>query len=108
VRPPYRSGYAIRVGTDAFVSAAGTLTFADGSPVRLAAGVARPIGKPGDPGVPFFTNSTGRFAVMSLKPATRYVVTLRDGSGHFEIDVPSDTSGLVTMGTIKLEAGGVQ
>lgn len=108
VRPPYRSGYAIRVGTDAFVSAAGSLTFADGSPVRLAAGVARPIGKPSDPGVPFFTNSTGRFAVMSLKPATRYVVTLRDGSGHFEIDVPSDTSGLVTMGTIKLEAGGVQ
>jgi hypothetical protein len=46
---------------------------------------------------------------MSLKPATRYVVTLRDGGGHFEIDVPSDTAGLVTLGTVKLgQAGGVQ
>jgi len=106
VRPTYRSGYAIRVGTDAFVSAAGTLTHADGSPVTLAAGVVRAIGKADDPGLPFFTNSTGRFAVMSLKPATRYRVTLRDGSGNFEIDVPSDTKGLVTLGIVKLGQAG--
>lgn len=107
VRPPYRSGYAIRVGTDAFVSAAGTLVNPDGSPISLAAGVVRPLGKADDPGMPFFTNSTGRFAVMSLKPATRYTVTLRDGAGHFEIDVPSDTTGLVTLGIVKLGQAGV-
>ena len=97
VNPRYHSGYKLKVGTDAFVSATGTLVLPDGKPVSLAGGrVIAGDGKDKEP-LPFFTNSVGRFAIQNLRPGVRYRVELGGGAAMFEFVVPSDTKGLVDL-----------
>jgi outer membrane usher protein len=103
VNPPYHSGYKIRVGTDAFASAMGTLLLPDGKPVALIGGrVIAEDGKDKEP-LPFFTNSVGRFAIQSLRPGVTYRVVIGGGATSFEFTVPADTSGLVDLKTINLQ-----
>lgn len=109
VRPPYRSGYALRIGTDAFVSTIGTLLLPNGQPVSLAAGrvtpleadAAAPAGASDEP-ISFFTNSIGRFAIANLRPGIRYRVELYGSGATFEFVVPDDTTGLVDLQTVSL------
>ena len=71
VRPAYKSGYAARIGTDAFASAMGTLELAPKKPVSLIGGrVTLQDVKDGEnpQPIPFFTNSIGRFAIANLLP----------------------------------------
>jgi outer membrane usher protein len=100
VRPPYRSGYALRIGTDDFVSATGTLVDAAGKPVSLIGGRAVALGVKIDP-VPFFTNSVGRFALQNLRPGVTYRVELfGDSPVSFEFSVPKDNDGLLDLRTV--------
>ncbi|GGC43177.1 hypothetical protein GCM10011371_33290 [Novosphingobium marinum] len=108
VHPPYKSGYALRVGTDAFVSAMGTLMLTAEEPVSLIGGRVslQDVGEGDDPRpIPFFTNSVGRFAIANLLPGRRYVVETYGPKGtidrSFEFVVPEDTDGLVDLGTIR-------
>lgn len=108
VHPPYRSGYALKIGTDAFVSAMGTLVRAADSPVALIGGRVTLLdlaeGESPRP-IPFFTNSVGRFAIATLLPGRRYKVETYGPNGtvdeSFEFSVPSDTDGLVNLGTVR-------
>lgn len=102
VKPPYRSGYKLRVGTDAFASAMGILHRAGGAPAGLVAGQALALDGQDKEAAAFFTNSAGRFSVMNLRPGVRYRVTLNHGAGTFEFNVPHDTTGLVDLGSISL------
>lgn len=100
VNPPYRSGYALQIGTDAFASATGTAINGEGKPLVLVGGQVTALdGKDAAP-IPFFTNSGGRFAVQNLRPGVTYRVELYNSGGVFEIAVPKDTSGLVDLKTI--------
>ena len=107
VFPGYRSGYAIRVGTEAFVTAMGTFLIAPDQPVSLAGGRVKLLdleeGENPEP-LPFFTNSAGRFAIAALLPGRRYLVEAFGPGGAvaytFEFEVPSDTDGLVRLGTV--------
>ena len=108
VHPPYKSGYAVRVGTDAFASAIGTLMLTPEKPVSLIGGRVTLLDvKEGDnpQPTPFFTNSVGRFAVSNLLPGRRYLVETYGPNGTvdraFEFTVPADTTGLVDLGTVK-------
>jgi len=105
VRPGYKSGYAIRVGTDAFVSALGTLLHHNGQPVVLAGGRITAVGRPDLEPVPFFTNSGGRFGISGLRPGIRYHVDMYTPHGAvtaFEFMVPQDTTGLVDLRAVTL------
>lgn len=102
VRPPYRSGYSLRIGTDAFVSATGTVVLPNREPLSLAGGRVTPMGDPAGASVPFFTNSVGRFAIANLVPGRRYRVEIYGRPNMFEFDVPRDTSGLVNLNTVVL------
>ncbi len=105
VNPPYHSGYKLRIGTDAFVSAAGVLMVGEGKPLSLVGGrVFAADGKDKEP-LPFFTNSVGRFAIQNLRPGVRYRVELAGGQTMFEFTVPEDTTGLVDLKTIVLKGG---
>jgi len=104
VRPLYRSGYAYQVGTDAFVSALGTLRLAGGEPVSLAGGRVTVLGEPITDPLPFFTNSVGRFAIANLLPGRRYRVEIYGNPLSFEFDVPQDTDGLVNLDIVTLGA----
>lgn len=107
IRPPYRSGYALRIGTDAFVSAMGTLVRGD-EPVALIGGRVTLLdvreGENPQP-IPFFTNSVGRFAIVNLLPGRRYLVETYGKNGtvdrSFEFTVPAETDGLVDLGTVR-------
>lgn len=103
VKPPYKSGYAVRVGTEAFVSATGTLLQPDGQPVSLGGGRVWPVGVKDAASTPFFTNSTGRFAIQNLRPGTVYRVELFGSGQTFEFTVPKETDGLVDLKIVKLE-----
>ena len=108
VHPPYRSGYTLRIGTDAFVSAMGTLMVAADRPVALIGGRVSllDVGEGDNPQpIPFFTNSVGRFAISNLLPGRRYMVETYGPNGtidrSFEFATPADTDGLVDLGTVR-------
>lgn len=108
VRPPYKSGYALRVGTDAFASAIGTLVSKPGKPVSLIGGRVTLLDVKDNENPepqPFFTNSVGRFAISNLLPGRRYLVETYGAAGtidrSFEFTVPADTDGLLDLGTLQ-------
>jgi outer membrane usher protein len=103
VRPAYKSGYAIQVGSDAFVSALGRIVGNGGRPAALLSGRVRPVDEPNAEPELFFTNSVGRFAVQKLKPGKTYRVDLfTSPSAGFEFTVPADNEGLLDMQTVTL------
>lgn len=104
VRPPYHSGYKVEIGTDAFVSAVGTVEIAGGKPVPLAAGKVVSLDRPSERSMSFFTNSVGRFAIQNLRPGGRYRVTLSDNAGSFDFNVPANSGGLVNLDTVHMTA----
>lgn len=107
VYPSYKSGYAARIGTDAFVTAMGTLVLGPDKPVSLIGGrvTLLDVQEGDDPKpIPFFTNSIGRFAIANLLPARRYLVETYGPNGtidkSFEFTVSEDTDGLENLGTV--------
>lgn len=102
LKPTYRSGYSVRVGTDAFVSALGVLAAENGKPVPLTSGRIRDANGEGD-AEPFFTNSVGRFAAQKLTPGHKYRVELYTTPAvGFEFTVPADNEGLLDLGRISI------
>ncbi|TCM20665.1 outer membrane usher protein [Novosphingobium sp. PhB165] len=83
VRPPYRSGHLIEIGSDYFVTYAGQLLKPDGTPLALVGGHAIEVSKPDRKPVDMFTNRTGRFAVQGLR------------AGKWRIEMPTDEGTLV-------------
>lgn len=103
VRPAYKSGYSIQVGSDAFVSALGRIVGNGGRPAALLSGRVRPADEPNAEPELFFTNSVGRFAVQKLKPGKTYRVELFiSPAAGFEFTVPADNEGLLNMQTVTL------
>lgn len=103
VRPPYHSGYHLVVGTDAFVTATGTLIDDSGKPVSLTSGEVLDLSKADAAAASFFTNSAGRFAVPSLRLNNRYRVRLSSGQA-FEFTVPADSEGLIDLHSVTVKA----
>jgi outer membrane usher protein len=108
IYPSYKSGYAARIGTDAFVTAMGTLMLTDKQPVSLIGGRTTLLDvEEGDSPQPlsFFTNSVGRFAIANLLPGRRYLVETYGPNGtidkSFKFAVPAETDGLVNLGIVK-------
>ena len=103
VRPTYKSGYVVQVGSDAFVSALGRIVGNGGRPAALLSGRVRPVDEPNAEPELFFTNSVGRFAVQKLKPGKTYRVDLFTSPAvGFEFTVPAENEGLLDMKTVTL------
>jgi outer membrane usher protein len=102
MRPTYRSGYALQVGSEAYVSATGTLIGFDNKPVVLVAGHVISVDEPKAAPQFFFTNSSGRFALQGLKPGRRYRVEV-DGVEpmSFVFETPKKGVALVNLRTVK-------
>lgn len=103
VKPPYRSGYRVEIGTDAFVTALGTLFVAPEKGAKFLGGRVVAVSQPGIEPVPFFTNSIGRFAIAGLRPGVRYRVEVYqngEATSLFEFSVPTDNSGLLNLGDV--------
>lgn len=101
VRPGYKSGYAIQVGSDAFVSALGRMVGNAGKPAALISGRVRLLDDPTAEPELFFTNSVGRFAIQKLIPGKTYRVELFiSPAAGFEFTVPADNEGLLDLKTV--------
>ncbi|MBX3561931.1 MAG: hypothetical protein KF780_08975 [Sphingomonas sp.] len=103
VKPAYRSGYHLRIGTDAYVTALGTLFRAPNEAAQLLGGRVVDMSDQNAEPSPFFTNSAGRFAVSGLRPGRRYRVEIYRGGDIlpvFEFEVPADNDGLVNLGNV--------
>lgn len=101
VRPAYKSGYVIEVGSAAFVSAIGTLQGADGKPLKLVSGILRRTDVADAKEEPFFTNTAGRFAIAKLEPGAEYGVEFQAGGRRsFAFKVPEDNEGLLDLKVI--------
>ncbi|MEE4201596.1 fimbria/pilus outer membrane usher protein [Erythrobacter sp.] len=101
VDPPYRSGYAVTVGSAYFISATGFLK-RGAEPFGLSSGLVRSPGDEAFEPQPFFTNSAGRFAIIGLAPGGRYEVTLSSGE-RFAFVVPEETTNLYRLGDIVID-----
>jgi len=101
LRPGFRSGYRLRVGTGTgSVSALGFLTSSDGTPLALASGeVRRTDGDADAPPVQVFTNGAGRFFVEGLVPKGRYDLSITVGGkvARSVIEVPADAQGIWSL-----------
>lgn len=99
VRPQYKSGYTIKVGSDYSVLAVGSLE-AEGQPLSLLSGLAREDGVPDPRKVALFTNRGGRFAVEGLKPGRWRIEMLGDTAQCFQLTVPEKTVGIFDAGLL--------
>ena len=107
VRPPYRGGYLVEVGSAYSVSVFGTLLNATGEPLSLFAGVAFQDHNPKRQAT-VLTNAAGRFAVEGLAPG-RWILDMSgdDGTIRYSIDVPKATEGLFRAGTLLPSGTGI-
>lgn len=102
VEPPYKSGYRLVVGSEHYVSVIGTLADGDG-PVALSTGRVSALDKNEDfKGLPFFTNSRGRFGLFGLAPGKSYEVLLSETKRKFVIEVPIEGDAVLRLDTIML------
>ena len=103
VHPGYRSGYAIEVGSSAYVSAVGRLVGNGGVAIALISGRVVSLDDPDAEPELFFTNSVGRFAVQKLEPGKRYRVELFTSPVQgFEFEVPADSDGLLDLQIVEV------
>ena len=103
IRPGYRSGTVIEVGTPATVLLDGRLLSAEGEePLALLAGSMRYIDD-GTVGIlDFFTNRTGRFRVDGVRPGRYDLWLLQWPETLFRIEIPEGSKGRLKIGDIVL------
>lgn len=100
LRPGYRSGYALQVGSDYSVTAIGILEDS-GKPLALLSGLAKESAAANARKAVIFTNGEGRFAAEGLKPGPWRIEILSDPPLCFSLQIPDRTAGLFNAGTLK-------
>lgn len=97
IRPGYRSGYRLEVGSGSNVSVVGTLVGRDGAPLAFVTGEARRVGADADePPLQLFTNAGGRFFLEGAAAGETYALTIRLGDAQFDsaLAIPPDIIGV--------------
>ncbi|WOR14567.1 hypothetical protein RYZ27_12365 [Hyphomonas sp. FCG-A18] len=105
LKPTLNSASRIQVGSADFVSATGTLLYADGTPISLGVGrIARSDGGAMKE-TSFFTNRVGRFAMIGLEPGVSYTVTITSPvPTEITFEVPLDDGALLRLGEVTTDA----
>lgn len=98
--PPYRSGYALTVGSAYAVTAIGRLLNRDGEPVALVTGTAVELANPDNEPIPVFTNRVGRFGAPGLAPGKWRITMLDPLKSSFIIVVPEKAEGVLRLGDL--------
>ena len=100
VEPPYSAGYILRVATEAEITAIGVLKDDLGRNVSLVSGTATKRGDAEAAPIAFFTNKSGRFAIIAKEPG-EYELRLNSSPPQKAIvKIQSDKS-LVRLGDIQ-------
>ncbi len=100
LKPGYRSGYRVVVGSANNVSVTGRLFDSLGEPVVL--GVGEVVGDDGGT-ITFFTNRSGRFYIDQLAGGERYRLRVSgEQAGEAELALPGDAIGLQRIDAVRL------
>ena len=104
VRPGYKNGYSLQVGSDAALTVIGKLFDRQtGQPVSLVAGNAHYLGNSKQPPIEFFSNRKGVFAISGLKPG-RYKLTLDTTEQESTIvDLSEQNTTLIRLGDLYVD-----
>jgi outer membrane usher protein len=78
IRPPYKAGYNLMIGSDYNLLVLGRLLDRSGEPVSLLAGQAFDLDDPKHPAITIFTSRDGRFGAQGLR------------AGRWRIEMPGD------------------
>jgi outer membrane usher protein len=100
MRPNYKSGYVLQVGSEYSITALGTLE-AEGKPLSLLSGLAKEQDVPNPHKVVVFTNAAGRFCAEGLKAGRWRVEMIGDPPKCFELRIPEKTAGLFDATVIR-------
>ncbi|GBO53301.1 hypothetical protein APA_1208 [Pseudanabaena sp. lw0831] len=101
VLPTYKSGTAIRIGTDATIFLRGTLRNAKDEPLSLLTGEVVSLSNPDLPPLQLFTNRAGKFALTGIKPGRYELRMYSDPPIVFSIDIPEGKTGLYDLGVVR-------
>jgi outer membrane usher protein len=102
LRPTYRSGTVIRVGTGATVLLSGILETAEGTPVALQAGEIVSVSELPLQPIAFFTNRRGKFSLEGLRPGTYDMRLFSDPPSAVRFDIPQGKVGVYDIGTLRV------
>lgn len=101
IAPGAASGYSITIGSAASNTVLGRLIDSDGKPMAFATGTLEPLsGEEAQP-VQFFTNRTGRMAVLKVAPGRYRVILSGQSKSIGEVTVPEEAEGLVDVGELR-------
>lgn len=101
VRPPYRAGYRLIVGSEYNVSVLGRLLQATGAPLALATGKAFEAKGGNREPLVIFTNREGTFGLAGLSPGKWTIQMSDDDQTVYELVIPEKSEGLVRVGDIR-------
>lgn len=98
--PKYKSGYALKVGSEYAVTVLGDLVDAENRPLPLMTGVATEDANP-EKRAELFTNRAGRFTAQGLSPGRWTLELATEPKTRFRLDIPAGTVGLFRAGTLR-------
>ncbi len=100
LRPRYKSGYLLTIGSDYNLLVVGKLVDADGSPVALLAGKAIELSNAKRQAITVFTTRDGRFGAQGLRPGRWRIEMPADEPLAYEFTVTASEDGTARVGTL--------
>ncbi|PML80004.1 fimbria/pilus outer membrane usher protein [Enterovibrio norvegicus] len=102
--PGYRQGYALNIGSDAVITAMGTLiNRRTASPIALVAGIAYYLDDENIAPLDFFTNRQGRFAISGLRPGNYKLVLKTNAEQTLTLSIDSVDDTFVRLGELYVD-----
>ena len=104
VKPRYKQGYQLQVGSDAALTVIGKLLDANtNQPIALVAGKVKDLNQSEHTDIEFFTNRKGVFAISGLKPGQYELILDTVGNEKVLIDVTKQTNTLIRLGDLYVD-----
>tara|TARA_R110001583_G_scaffold52393_5_gene162822 strand:- start:3411 stop:5888 length:2478 start_codon:yes stop_codon:yes gene_type:complete len=104
LNPGYGQGYSLKVGSDAIITAMGSLFDKQtGEPISLLAGKAISQTDENFVALDFFTNRAGRFAISGLKPGSYLLKLNSKDIRTYQLVIGDDSEALLRLGKIYID-----
>jgi len=101
IKPGYRTGYRLTVGSDYHITAIGRALDAAGDPIGNLIGIARENGDEQGQTVDLFTNASGRFAAQGMRPGMWEVVLPTIPETRLQIEIPETDKAFIRLGEVR-------
>lgn len=100
LKPRYRTGFVIPLGTDLNLHVSGKFVFQDGTPLGLLPGRVRSSSDLNWPQASFFTSKSGKTRIEGFKPG-RYVLEFHDAELlPVEFEIPESSAEIYDLGQV--------